>query len=146
MRNNLGYFLGLTGARLRGAEVVQVGLADFYVKREKIQALEKDILENTNSKTSLEDTRAIVEKYEEKVEKKYKDEDFINRVFGRCCVDEIYKALKEEKENKEQADKLSTIMDSQSPLSMKLIYELIKRGRNLDLKENLKMDMRIVSR
>jgi len=131
---------------VKGAELVQIGLADFYVKREKLQELEKDIVENTNSQTTVEDIKTIVRKYEEKVEGKYKDEDFINKVFGKCCVDEIYKALKEEKEHKELADKLLGMMDSQSSLSMKIIFELLTRGKNLDLKENLKMDLRIVLR
>lgn len=146
LRGNLGYFLGLTGTRLKGAELVQTGIADFYVKKEKLQVLEKEILEQTNSQTSIEDIKVIVRKYEEKVERKYKDEEFINRVFGKCCVEMIYKALKEEEENKEFARKLVEIMDEQSSLSMKLIFELLSRGKSLDLKENLKMDMRIVLR
>lgn len=31
LQNNLGMYLGLTGAFLKGKELVQVGLANFYV-------------------------------------------------------------------------------------------------------------------
>ncbi len=34
-------------------------------------------------------------------------------------------------------------MDSSCPFSMKVIHELIRRGRDLDLRENLKNDMRL---
>jgi hypothetical protein len=116
------------------------------VKREKLQSLEQDIIENTTQNTKLEDLKAIVKKYEEPVERKYPNEEFIKQTFGKGNIEEIYKALKEAKENQEFAGKLAGIMDTQSPLSMKVIHEQIRRGKDLDLKENLKMDMRLVTR
>lgn len=40
LRNNLGYYLGLTGIHLKGKELVEVGIANYYVKREKLGELE----------------------------------------------------------------------------------------------------------
>jgi len=146
LRNNLGYYFGLTGSRLKGQELVQTGIADFFVKREKLQSLEQEIIESASPNTKLEDLKSIVKKYEDPVERKYPNEELINKIFGKESVEEIYQALKESTENAEFTQKLASIMDSQSPLSMKIIHEQIKRGRNLDLKENLQMDMRIVTR
>ena len=36
LRKNIGLYLGLTGARLKGEEVVQAGLANFFVEKSKI--------------------------------------------------------------------------------------------------------------
>lgn len=37
MRNNLGYYLGVTGAQLRGEEVYISGLAHFFIPSEKLK-------------------------------------------------------------------------------------------------------------
>lgn len=146
LRSNLGYFLGLTGTRLKGQELVQTGLADYYVKREKLESLEKEIVDATTRETKVEDVRSIVKKYQEPVEKKYANEEFINKAFGQGSVEKIYDALKNATDNKEFAGKLLAAMDAQSPLSMKIIHEQIKRGKDLDLRQNLQMDMRLVLR
>ena len=36
LKKNIGLYLGLTGARLKGEEVVQAGLANFFVEKSKI--------------------------------------------------------------------------------------------------------------
>jgi enoyl-CoA hydratase/carnithine racemase len=33
LRNNIGYYLGLTGARLKGEQVYQAGIANYFVPR-----------------------------------------------------------------------------------------------------------------
>lgn len=40
LRNHIGMYLGLTGARLKGKELVATGVANYYVPREKLAALE----------------------------------------------------------------------------------------------------------
>jgi len=147
VRNNYGYLMGIAGHRLRGQEIVKAGLADYYVKSEKLASLEREIIEKTDSKTTLEDVRKIVEKYQEPIlDKKLPYEDFVKDIFGRKTVDEIYEALQNATENKEFAQKILAAMDGQCPFSMKVIHELIKRGKDLDIKENLKNDMRLLQR
>lgn len=146
VRNHLGYFLGLTATHLKGKELVQVGVADFYVKRENLQKLEQDILQNTNPSTTVEDLRAIVRKYEEPIDKKYPNEELIDELFGKGSIEEIYKAVRDSQVNKEFTQKLLGIMDTLSPMSLRVIFEQLKRGEKLDLRENLKMDMRLMMR
>jgi len=147
VRSNYGYLMGIAGHRLRGKEVVQAGLADFYVKSENLARLEREIIEKTDSKTTVEDLRKIVEKYEEFiVEKKLPYEKFVNDIFGRETVDEIYEALQNTKEHKEFANKIIDEMNGQCPLSMKLIHELIKRGKVVGLKGTLQNEMRLATR
>ena len=143
MRNYLGYYLGLTGFSLKGKEAVQVGLADFFVKREKLQELELEILEKTNQKTTVEDLRKIVRNYAEPVENKFEHEELIGKVFGKSSVEEIFKELEIVSETNSFAKKMLEAMKLLSPTSLKIIFEQLKRGESLDLKENLKMDYRI---
>ena len=146
LSNNLGYFLGLTGSRLKGPELVQAGLANYYVKSENIEKLEKDLAENTNKDSDLNAVKAIVNKHAEKVEQKYNNQEWIQNIFGQDTMEKIVQALKDTKENRELADKLLSQINGQSPLSMKVILEQIRRGAKLDLKENLRMDMRLVTK
>ena len=147
LRNNLGYFYGVTGHRLRGQEVVKAGLADCYVKSENLAGLEREIIEKTDSKTTVEDLKKIVEKYHEPVVgKELPYEDFVKDIFGHKTVYEIYEALKDTRENKEFANQTLAAMDAHSPFSMKIIHEHIKRGENLDLKGTLQNEMRLATR
>lgn len=139
-------FLALTAAHLKGKQLVQVGVADFYVKREHLEKLEQDIIQNTKPDTTLEELRSIVRKYEEPVERKFPNEDLIKEIFGKESVEKIYNALKQSEVNKEFTQKIVSIMDTLSPISMKISFEQLRRGKELDLRENLKMDMRLIMR
>ncbi len=148
LRNNLGYFYGITGYRLKGQEVVKAGLADFYVRSEKLAALEREIIEKTDSKTTVQDLNKIIEKYQEPVVgKELPYENFVKDIFGHKTVDEIHEALKNtSKENREFADQTLSAMDAHSPFSMKVIHEHITRGKDLDLKGTLQNEMRLATR
>lgn len=146
LRNNLGFFLGLTGQRLKGPELVQVGFAHYYIKKEKLSQFEAEVIEKTNNDTKLDDIVKIVEKYNETIDQKYSNEEFINENFGKKSVQDIYNGLKEASVKNELAAKLVKQMDSQCPISMAVIFEQIKRGSKLSLAENFKMDFRIVNR
>lgn len=37
MRSNIGYYLGLTGARLKGEDVYISGLANYFLERDSLQ-------------------------------------------------------------------------------------------------------------
>lgn len=147
LRNNLGYFLGLTGQRLKGHELVQCGIADYFVKRDKLSSLESDLIElSKNQQINVQDAKKVVEKYTEKVELKYPNEEFIKEHFGKATIHEIYDSLKNAAQSNEMASKLVKQMDSQSPMSMAIIHEQIKRGGNINLAENFKMDLRLATR
>jgi len=47
LRNHLGIYLGLTGQRLKGEEVVQTGIANYYVKKDKLKELEEDLVKGS---------------------------------------------------------------------------------------------------
>jgi 3-hydroxyisobutyryl-CoA hydrolase len=36
LRNNIGHYLGMTGARLKGEDVFVAGIANFYIQSNKI--------------------------------------------------------------------------------------------------------------
>ena len=44
LRSNIGYYLGTTGARLKGEEVFIAGLANYFIPSSKITEAQKEIL------------------------------------------------------------------------------------------------------
>lgn len=45
LRNNIGYYLGLTGGQLKGEEVYRAGLANYFVDRKSMPLIFRDIKE-----------------------------------------------------------------------------------------------------
>ncbi|NXU80948.1 HIBCH protein, partial [Oreotrochilus melanogaster] len=44
LSGKIGSYLGLTGARLKGRDVLKAGIATHFVESEKLPALEKDLI------------------------------------------------------------------------------------------------------
>ena len=43
LRSNIGYYLGLTGSRLKGEEVYLAGLANYFIRRENLELAFRDL-------------------------------------------------------------------------------------------------------
>ena len=146
MKNNIGYFLALTGHTLKGKELVQCGIADFYVKTENLANLEADILKSSEKDVTIEKLKEIIKAHAEVVEDQYAHEEMIKKVFGKPSLEDIWKELEKAAKEDEFARKMFEVVRQNSPLSMKIIYEEIKRGAGISFEESLKVDMRLANR
>ncbi|CAM4779644.1 unnamed protein product [Rotaria magnacalcarata] len=129
--SNLGVFLGLTGYRLRGIDNVHAGIGTHFVSTNKLEEIERKLLEipNTNAheRFSLEPELSL-----------------INELFSINTkdVETIFEKLK--LNGSDFALKQLSILEKMSPTSLKLTFEQIKRGKNLNLKDCLIMEYRLV--
>ena len=139
-------FLGLTGTRLRGAEMVQVGLANFFVRKANLDKLERDLAENVGQDTSEEKIFAIVEKYSEKITEEYVHSQKTKELFGGQSYAEIYGNLKKDQKYREFSKNCLNSMESASPSSLRVIVEGLNKGKNMTLAEVFKMDFRLTQR
>jgi len=57
LRNNIGHYLGMTGARLKGEDVFVAGIANFYIQSNKISAAKEKILKLFNTKEKVENPK-----------------------------------------------------------------------------------------
>ncbi len=146
MKNNIGYFLGLTGHTLKGKELVQCGIADFYVKTENLSNLEADIIKHSEKDITVEKLREIVKRHAEVIEDRYPHEEMIKKVFGKSSLEEIWKELERAAKEDDFANKMFEEVRQNSQLSLKIIYEEIKRGTGISFEESLKVDMRLANR
>ncbi|KAL3739085.1 hypothetical protein ACJRO7_020477 [Eucalyptus globulus] len=130
---HFGEYLGLTGARLDGAEMLACGLATHFVPSVELLSLEAALHSVDSSDQAI--ISAVIGEYSElpMLEKQsaYNRLDVINRCFSRRTVEDILSALEQEATN-EVDDWIQASLQSlkkASPISLKISLRSIREGR-----------------
>ncbi len=128
----LGNWLALTGARLRGPEAVEAGLATHFVRRERLPAL-RDAL--------LAGDAAAVDSFAEPVAPGAiaAQRPAIYRCFSHASLGAIQAALTAEDTDWARAQQ--AVLARVSPTSLAVSLELLRRGVGLDLAGCLAMEL-----
>ncbi|GAA0568996.1 enoyl-CoA hydratase/isomerase family protein [Craurococcus roseus] len=128
----LGTWLALTGARLKGADAVHAGLADRFVRRERLPDLKAALMDGDAS---------VVERFAEELPPASFDahRDAIGRCFAGRSVPDILRAL--EAEGTEWAAEQAATLSRMSPTSLAVSLELLRRGADATLDECLEMEL-----
>ncbi|KAK9410815.1 3-hydroxyisobutyryl-CoA hydrolase mitochondrial-like [Crotalus adamanteus] len=142
----LGFFLGLTGFRLRGRDVHKAGIATHFVEAEKIAALEKDLIELISpTKANVAD---VLDSYHKECKLDQEKEfilgehmDKINSLFSANSMEEIVQNLKKDG-SPFALDQLRTIA-KMSPTSLKIAFRQLKEGASLNLQDVFTMEYRL---
>lgn len=136
----LGMYLGLTGARLKGSDILTAGVATQFVPRERLPALEQALVDaapSDNAQATEVVTRFTADPGPSALAG-IKPE--IDRLFAGSSVAEIMADLEGDKGfGAEQA----RIIRTKSPTSVKLTFAQLRRGRNLSLRECMRLEWRI---
>lgn len=128
----LGQWLALTGARLRGAEAVEAGIATHFVPCERLPALREALLEGDAGVVA--DFAAPVPPGSLAAQR-----PAIDRCFGHASLPAILAAL--EAEDSDWARAQSATLARMSPTSLAVSLELLRRGAMLDLPACLAMEL-----
>ncbi|NWQ77525.1 HIBCH protein, partial [Columbina picui] len=146
LSGKMGYFLALTGFRLKGRDVLKAGIATHFVDCEKLPALEKDLialkspsteniadlLSSYHVKSKVDQEKAFV--LDEHMEK-------INSIFSANSVEEIFKKLKQD--GSPFAIKQLETLNKMSPTSLKITLRQIREGASMSLQDVLRMEYRL---
>ncbi|XP_064289919.1 3-hydroxyisobutyryl-CoA hydrolase, mitochondrial isoform X2 [Passer domesticus] len=146
LSGKIGYYLALTGCRLKGRDVLKVGIATHFVESEKLPALEKDLIAlKSPSKEKIAD---LLNSYHMKCtidqEKEFSlDEHMekINSLFSANSMEEIVKKLKQD--GSPFAMKQLETINKMSPTSLKLTLRQLREGASMSLQEVLRMEYRL---
>ncbi|GMH22339.1 hypothetical protein Nepgr_024182 [Nepenthes gracilis] len=144
-----GEYVGLTGARLDGAEMLACGLATHFVNSKKLPMLEEAICEA--DVTDLVNISAIIEKFADHPQVKetsaYFRLDIIDRCFSHETVEEIVSALEKEdvKRNYDWITAAIQSLKKASPTSLKISLRSIREGRLEGVGQCLVREYRMVS-
>ncbi|XP_033321366.2 3-hydroxyisobutyryl-CoA hydrolase isoform X2 [Megalopta genalis] len=140
LQGRLGVYLGLTGERLKGIDVLHAGIATHIVPSENLSQLKQDLLTS-----EFPDVTTVLNKYQLKnLDKQFALAPYmkqIERCFSASSVEEIIKRLEEDKS--EWAEKTIQTLLKMSPTSLKVALLAMKKGSTLNLAECLKMEYRL---
>ncbi|KAL6123933.1 hypothetical protein ACLB2K_076449 [Fragaria x ananassa] len=151
-----GEYLGLTGARLDGPEMLACGLATHFVPSAKLASLEEALVASTNISSSdlVDNISAIINEYSQQPAVKEKSVchriDVIDKCFSKSTVEEILSSLEKELATTGIHDRdhwLSSSIASlkkASPISLKITLRSIREGRMQGVGECLVREQRMV--
>jgi enoyl-CoA hydratase/carnithine racemase len=160
LNHGLGMYLGLTGDRVFGKDVKFVGLATHYIHSSMLSALLGDLIRNDLvHEIDGANLSKFLHKYEENT-KCYGDGDVsheltkqhilqhIKDVFGdhATSVESIMEACESVANDCAFFERAKDAMKTASPLSLKITFEQLRRGRMMPLIECFRMDNRIIRR
>lgn len=134
MPGALGIYLGLTGARLNGADAVHAGLATHFVPKAAMPALlEALIADGAAAVGSFAQTPAPFTMAPQRAE--------IDRCFGQPSVAGIVRAL--QAESSSWATETLATLNHVSPSSVMWSFAAIRRGAGLRLRDALAAELRL---
>ncbi|WP_339862761.1 enoyl-CoA hydratase/isomerase family protein [Paremcibacter congregatus] len=139
----LGLYLGLTGARLRGADILYAGIGTSYMASAKLDDL-IDALGAAEIK-DVQDVDQVISAFAEDPGEASLDEfrDLIDAAFGEVTLEAVLDHL--DAIDHPWAEKTLATLNKMSPVSMKVIIEQILQGAELEFDDVMKMEYRIVS-
>ncbi|XP_055967735.1 3-hydroxyisobutyryl-CoA hydrolase, mitochondrial [Sorex fumeus] len=146
LQGKLGYFLALTGFRLKGRDVLKAGIATHFVDFEKLGMLEEDLL--ALKSPSKENIAGILETYHKK-SKIDQDKPFIleehmdkiNSCFSANTVEQVIENLR--KDGSPFALEQLKVINKMSPTSLKITLRQLTEGSSKTLQEVLTMEYRL---
>ncbi|XP_063255971.1 3-hydroxyisobutyryl-CoA hydrolase, mitochondrial isoform X2 [Prinia subflava] len=146
LSGKIGYYLALTGCRLKGRDVLRVGIATHFVESAKLPALEKDLIAlKSPSKEKIADLlnsyhmKCTIDQEKEFVLAEHMEK--INSLFSANSMEEIVKKLKQD--GSPFAMKELETINKMSPTSLKLTLRQLREGASMSLQEVLQMEYRL---
>lgn len=140
LRNNLGLYYALTGAKISGKQLYSVGLADYFVPESRLADLEKAFAEGIDENITLEKLKKIVESYSEPEKEPIEHEDLIKEAFSGKTLSEVFAKLEELSKVDEFAKKTLHKLQKSPPRSLRVAFEQYKRAKTMDVNQGLEMD------
>eukprot|EP00158_Paraphelidium_tribonemae_P004703 Partr_v1_DN26920_c0_g3_i2_m7128 putative 3-hydroxyisobutyryl-CoA hydrolase len=145
----LGRYLALTGARLKGEEAFWAGIATHYVPADRMAALESRLqaMETENFQEislAIEEFSGDVSYSRFSLGADSVKRDVINTCFAKDTVEDIMASL--EAHGSDFALKTLETLRKMSPTSLKVTLKQLKRGKDLDILKCFMMEYRMATR
>lgn len=143
--HNIGMYLALTGDRVKGGDLIHLGLANHFMFTHDYPHLYNRMADDHHSiqqvakivnETAIDSDELPKLSLQPHIE-------CIERCFGQPTVPQIIEALKQETKDVEFAQKTLALLDRMSPLSLRVTHEQMTRGSRMDLDECLEMEFDI---
>lgn len=141
LKNNVGLYMALTGARLKGSDLKRIGIATHYIQSGHLSELEEELFQSDNlTTTTIED---ILTKFDEKVEGEF-ESDKIASIFSYSNLEDIVDALKQDASEWSKEQLMS--LEKRSPTSLKVTMRQMSLVKTMNFKDCLKMEYQLSQR
>jgi enoyl-CoA hydratase/carnithine racemase len=155
LEGSLGIYLALTGIQIRTADALYVGLADVFLPRASVAALESELAAMQWTGNDPKDRRKTIKA----VVQTLANVDLpaaplcalrpaIDQHFAAADVPALMRSLEDEgrPEYAEWAKQTLDILNTRSPTMLAVTLQLLQRGRTLTLAQCLRMELGLVWR
>lgn len=158
LKKGFGNYIGLTGCRLSGVELIHTGIATHFISSDRLKDLEREIINSTyeNPQQYLSELRSILDSFSTRPDLRSSPfiwhEASISRCFeGKKSVEEVMECLELEaadpfSDNWQWARDTIETLAKMSPTALKLTLAQLERGHSLDLAECLRSEFRVMMR
>jgi len=136
-----GLYLGLTGRRLKSADAYAMGLVKHTVSSDNIPKILSQLRESDLSENAAEHVTACLETHQSVMPEgsAAAEADEVAAAFdNKASLAEVFEVL--EQQNTTWSEATKALLLEQSPLSLHVTFEQLKRAKNLDLAACLSMD------
>ncbi|ORZ19549.1 ClpP/crotonase-like domain-containing protein [Absidia repens] len=148
---HLGVYLGLTGKRLKAADVLYAGVATHYVPSSRLPALEARLAELDN--VSHDVVNGVIEEFSGELDQEagFSLGGDVRAAIDRCFkydnLKDIVEAVKkEEQANPAWAQETLKYLTSMSPTSLKVSLQQIRSGATLTIAQCFKMEFHLLQK
>jgi enoyl-CoA hydratase len=146
LEGKLGYYMALTGARLKAADSLYAGFATHYVPRE-----DEEILDALASADLSDDTAGAIDEVLARMSGDAGEPPIrkmrvgIDRCFDAASVEDVLAKLRAESdpELRAWAEETLETLSKRSPTSMKITMEALNRGAKLSFDSCMVMEYRL---
>ncbi len=141
--HKLGYYLGLSGARLTLGDAASANLIDHSVPSEKFPELIYALADTSFDTDANSSVTEIIKSFSVPIGNstllsQYK---IIENCFGKKTIEDIFAAL--EKQNENWCDELVKILKTKSPTSLKVTLRALQEATELDFNAAIQTEFRL---
>uniref|UniRef100_A0A914CQL6 3-hydroxyisobutyryl-CoA hydrolase, mitochondrial n=1 Tax=Acrobeloides nanus TaxID=290746 RepID=A0A914CQL6_9BILA len=146
-KGNLGMFLGLTGFRLKGADVFHTGLATHFVSSNDLPILERHLLSLSTNEASKEKIQEILSNFHLKNLPQHTLQPHLEEIekhFSKNSVEDIMDSLNNS--NSEFSKKIFSDLQKLAPTALKVTFQHIRNAPQSTFHELLTIENRLTQR
>ncbi|XP_066141052.1 3-hydroxyisobutyryl-CoA hydrolase, mitochondrial-like [Euwallacea fornicatus] len=140
LRGKLGWYLALTGVRLKGSDVFKAGIATHFTDSLNLKKIEQELLDASNEN----DIKGVLNKYQKHDIGEFSLLPYLEKIdtcFSATTIEEIY--LRLEKDGSKWAKETTSLLNKMSPTSLKITLKELELGKEMNLLDCLKMEYRL---
>lgn len=143
--HKIGYYLGLSGARISLGDCAAAGLVDYSVKAEQFPELIYALADTVFEADERLAVTNVIKTFSVPMQSSslLQQSKIIEKCFSEKTVENIIKAL----ENEDSwGEEVAAALKTKSPTSLKVTLQALQKAEELDFDESIQMEFRLTSR